>query len=189
MLVLASASPRRLELLRQIGIEPGRIEHPEIDETLKNGELPPALALRLGIAKAKAIAARFPNDVVLGADTTVAVGRRNLPKAEHEATARACLQLMSGRRHRVHTGVTVIAPGKPPRSRLVTTTVLVKRLTTAEIEAYIASSEWRGKAGGYAIQGRFAALVKGIHGSYANVVGLPLAETAAMIAAAGYRVP
>ena len=180
-LVLASASPRRLELLRQIGIVPDRIEHPEIDETPKKGELPPALALRLGLAKAAAIAARFPDDVVLAADTTVAVGRRNLPMAEDEATARKCLALLSGRRHRVHTGVAVAAAGKT-RSRLVTTAVSVKRLTAAEMDAYIASGEWQGKSGGYAIQGRFAALVKSINGSYSNVVGLPLHETAALLA-------
>ncbi|MBM3507520.1 MAG: septum formation protein Maf [Alphaproteobacteria bacterium] len=182
-LVLASASPRRIELLRQIGIEPDRVEHPAVDETPAKGELPPALALRLGIAKAEAVAARFPDDVVLGADTTVAVGRRNLPKADDEPTARRCLDLLSGRRHRVHTGIAVVFGGAT-RSRLVTTIVVVKRVTPAEVDAYLASGEWRGKAGGYAIQGRFAALVKGIHGSYSNVVGLPLAETAALLGTA-----
>ncbi len=184
-LVLASASPRRLDLLRQIGIVPDAVDPAAIDETPGKTELPNALAARLGLEKARAAAARHPDAIVIGADTTVAVGRRNLPKAEDEATARKCLELMSGRRHRVHTGVTVIARGVE-RSRLVTTMVSVKRMTPFEIDTYLASREWDGKAGGYAIQGRFAAMVKSINGSYSNIVGLPLHETSTLLAAQGY---
>lgn len=184
-LVLASASPRRLDLMAQIGLRPDAIVHPEVDETPRKGELPRDLALRLAQAKARAGAAAHPDAVVLGADTTVAVGRRNLPKADDEATARRCLELMSGRRHRVHTGVAVERPGGVPRARLVSTVVSVKRLTEQEIAAYLASGEWRGKAGGYAIQGRFAMLVSSINGSYSNIVGLPLFETAALLRGAG----
>ncbi len=184
-LVLASASPRRLDLLAQIGLKPDAIVYPDVDETPRKGELPRDLALRLAEAKARAGAAAHPDAVVLGADTTVAVGRRNLPKAEDEATARKCLALMSGRRHRVHTGVAVGMPGGALRSRLASTVVSVKRLTEQEIAAYLASGEWRGKAGGYAIQGRFAMLVSSINGSYSNIVGLPLFETAALLRGAG----
>ena len=184
-LVLASASPRRLDLLAQIGLKPDAIVYPDVDETPRKGELPRDLALRLAEAKARAGAAAHPDAVVLGADTTVAVGRRNLPKAEDEATARKCLALMSGRRHRVHTGVAVGMPGGALRSRLASTVVSVKRLTEQEIAAYLASGEWRGKAGGYAIQGRFAMLVPSINGSYSNIVGLPLFETAALLRGAG----
>ena len=184
-LVLASASPRRLDLLAQIGLKPDAIVYPDVDETPRKGELPRDLALRLAEAKARAGAAAHPDAVVLGADTTVAVGRRNLPKAEDEATARKCLALMSGRRHRVHTGVAVGMPGGALRSRLASTVVSVKRLTEQEIAAYLASGEWRGKAGGYAIQGRFAMLVSSINGSYSNIVGLPLFETAAHLRGAG----
>ncbi|MSP21093.1 MAG: septum formation protein Maf [Alphaproteobacteria bacterium] len=186
-LVLASASPRRLELLRQIGIVPDAVDPAAIDESPRKAEVPHELAARLALAKAHAAAARHPDAIVLAADTTVGVGRRNLPKAEDEATARKCLELMSGRRHRVHTGVTVIAGGRV-RSRLVSTTVSVKRLTPDEIAAYLASGEWDGKAGGYAIQGRFAALVKSINGSYSNVVGLPLYETATLLESASLAV-
>jgi len=184
-LVLASASPRRLDLLAQIGLKPDAIVHPEVDETPRKGELPRDLALRLAQAKARAGAAAHPDAAVLAADTTVSVGRRNLPKADDEATARRCLELMSGRRHRVHTGVAVGIPDSVLRSRLVSTVVSVKRLTEQEIAAYLASGEWRGKAGGYAIQGRFAMFVSSINGSYSNIVGLPLFETAALLRAAG----
>jgi septum formation protein len=185
-LVLASASPRRLDLLAQIGLTPDAIVHPDVDETPHKGELPRDLALRLAEAKARAGSGIHADCLVLGADTTVAVGRRNLPKAEDEDIARRCLALISGRRHRVHTGVAIAPPGGVLRSRVVTTVVSVKRLTEQEIAAYLASGEWRGKAGGYAIQGRFAALVSSINGSYSNVVGLPLHETAALLAGAGF---
>jgi septum formation protein len=184
-LVLASASPRRLELLKQIGLRPSRIDPAELDETPLPRELPAAHALRLARAKAEAVAARHPDALVLAADTVVACGRRILPKGTDQATARKCLALLSGRRHRVLGGVAVIAPGKPVKTRLVTTTVAFKRLTDAEIAAYLAAGEWEGKAGAYAIQGRAALFVRFLSGSYSNVVGLPLFETAAMLDAAG----
>jgi septum formation protein len=186
-LVLASASPRRLELLRQIGIAPDRIDPPEIDETPLPRELPVTHARRLAEAKARAVAARHPGAFVLAADTVVACGRRILPKAVDEATARACLALLSGRRHRVLGGICLVGPDGRRRARLVTTAVTFKRLSAAEIDAYVAAGEWHGKAGGYAIQGRAAMLVSALNGSYSNVVGLPLHETAALLAGAGYR--
>lgn len=185
-LVLASASPRRLELLKQIGLKPDRVDPASLDEMPSPRELPAAHALRLAREKAKAVAARHPDAVVLAADTVVACGRRILPKGTDEATARRCLTLLSGRRHRVIGGVAVIAPGMPAKTRLVTTTVAFKRLTDAEIEAYLASEEWRDKAGAYAIQGRAALFVRFLSGSYSNVVGLPLFETVALLRAAGY---
>lgn len=185
-LVLASASPRRLELLKQIGLAPARVDPAELDETPLPRELPAAHALRLARAKAEAVAARHPGAVVLAADTVVACGRRILPKGADEATARRCLSLLSGRRHRVLGGVAVAAPGGEVRTRLVTTIVVFKRLTEAEVDAYLASGEWRDKAGAYAIQGRAARFVRFLSGSYSNVVGLPLYETAAMLGAAGY---
>lgn len=186
-LVLASASPRRLELLRQIGIEPQAVDPPEVDETPYPRELPVAHARRLAEAKAREVAGRHPGEFVLAADTVVACGRRILPKAEDEATARSCLALLSGRRHRVLGGVGLICADGRYLHRLVTTTVAFKRLTGAEIDAYVAAGEWHGKAGGYAIQGRAAALVSWISGSYSNVVGLPLFEVAALLDGAGLR--
>ena len=186
-LVLASASPRRLELLRQVGIEPGVVESAEIDETPLKRELPRDHAARLAAAKAEAVAARHPGAFVLAADTVVALGRRILPKAEDAAAAGRCLALLSGRRHRVLGGVAVIAPDGRRAARLVATAVKVKRLTDLEIAAYLASGEWRGKAGGYAIQGRAAAFIPWINGSYPNVVGLPLAETVALLTGLGWR--
>ena len=185
-LVLASASPRRLELLKQIGLVPDRVDPASLDETPMPRELPAAHASRLAREKAEAVAARHPGAVVLAADTVVACGRRILSKSTDETTARKCLSLLSGRRHRVIGGVAVIAPGKGAKVRLVTTTVAFKRLTDAEIEAYLASGEWRDKAGAYAIQGRAALFVRFLSGSYSNVVGLPLFETAALLQAAGY---
>ncbi len=174
-LILASASPRRLDLLRQIGIEPAGVAPTAIDETPGRGELPRALAARLAAEKADAAATAAPDGaVVLAADTVVALGRRALPKAEDEATARACLALLSGRRHKVHGGITAIGPDGAARHRLITTAVAFKRLTDAEIERYIASGDWHGKAGGYGIQGRAAAFVRLVNGSYSNVVGLDL---------------
>ena len=186
-LVLASASPRRLALLRQIGFEPAVVDPAGIDETPLPGELPPAHAARLARAKAEAVARRHPGAFILAADTVVACGRRILPKPEDEATARACLTLLSGRRHRVIGGVVVIAPDGAAAARLVTSRVAFKRLSEAEIAAYLAGGEWHGKAGGYAIQGRAAALVRWLEGSYSHVVGLPLYETAQLLAGRGYR--
>jgi septum formation protein len=180
-LILASASPRRLDLLRQVGIEPAAIDPAHIDETPRPHEQPRAYALRMAEAKWDAVAPRHAGAVVLAADSVVAVGRRILPKAETEAEARRCLALLSGRRHRVVGGVAAGRSGSKPRTRLVETVVRFKRLTPGEIDAYIASGEWRGKAGGYAIQGRAAAFVAFISGSYSNVVGLPLFETMALL--------
>ncbi len=186
-LVLASASPRRLALLRQIGLEPA-VEPADVDETPKRTELPVKLAARLAAAKAQAVAARRTDAYVLAADTVVGVGRRILPKAETVEQARACLVLLSGRRHRVVTGVEVVAPGGKAVRRLVTTAVRFKRLSDAELDAYLATGEWQGKAGGYAIQGHAAKFVADINGSYSNVVGLPLFETAGLLAGLGFPV-
>ena len=183
--VLASASPRRLDLLRQIGIEPDQIDPAEIAETPHPREIPRDLAARLAGEKAAAVARRHPGAVVLGADTVVACGRRVLPKAEDEAAARACLEQLSGRRHRVLGGLCIIAADGAVHQRLVVTTVRFKRLSGGEIDGYLATGDWRGKAGGYAIQGPAAAFVPWINGSYSNVVGLPLSETAALLSALG----
>ena len=189
VLVLASASPRRLELLRQIGIVPDEVDPAEIDETPLPGELPPGHALRLAEAKARAVSPRHPGAFVLAADTVVACGRRILPKAEDAATARTCLTLLSGRRHRVHGGIAVISPTRGIARRRVLSQVAFKRLSETELQAYLDSGEWQGKAGGYAIQGKAAALIPWISGSYSNVVGLPLYETAQLLVGRGYRVP
>lgn len=186
-LVLASASPRRLELLRQIGIVPDRVDPADIDETPARGELPAPHVVRLAEAKARAVQPRHPGSFVLAADTVVACGRRILPKAEDEKTARACLALLSGRRHRVYGGVALITPAGDIAIRRVVSQVGFKRLSEPELNAYLASGEWRGKAGGYAVQGRAAALISWISGSYSNVVGLPLFETAQLLAGRGYR--
>jgi septum formation protein len=183
-LILASASPRRLDLLARIGVVPDAVAPAAIDETPFTNELPARHAERLAAAKAAAVAE--PGALVLGADTVVAAGRRILPKAEDEATARRCLELLSGRRHRVHSAVTVIDAEGRARHRLSTTIVTFKRLTEQEIGAYLASGEWRGKAGGYAIQGRAEAFVRFLSGSHSGVVGLPLFETRALLVSAGY---
>lgn len=183
--MLASASPRRLDLLAGIGIAPDAVDPAAVDETPGKAELPRDHAARLAGEKAAAVRARHPDAVVLAADTVVALGRRILPKAEDEATARRCLTMLSGRRHKVIGGVTVIGVDGTEWRRLVTTSVKFKRLDIAEIEAYIASGEWDGKAGGYAIQGRAAALIPWIEGSWSNVVGLPLYETAQLLRNAG----
>ncbi len=193
-LVLASASPRRLDLLGRIGIEPDLVEPADIDETPGVRELPAGYARRMARAKADAVAPGHPGAFILAADTVVALGRRILPKAEDEATARTCLELLSGRRHRVYGAISVIAPEGPraerPRAeRLVVTLVSVKRLHPKEIQSYLLAGEWRGKAGGYAIQGRAAAFIPAINGSYPNVVGLPLAESAALLGGLGYPLP
>ncbi len=188
-LVLASASPRRLALLRQAGIEPDAILPADLDETPRPRELPADYVRRVARDKAAAVAPQHGDAFVLAADTVVALGRRILPKAEDEATARDCLGRLSGRRHRVLGAVVVVAPDGRRAERLVTTTVTFKRLTAAEIAAYVASGEWRGKAGGYAIQGRAAAFIPRINGSYPNVVGLPLTETLALLTGLGYIRP
>ncbi len=187
LLVLASASPRRLDLLRQIGIAPDWVDPADIDETPRKGELPAAHVVRLAEAKARAVQPRHPGAFILAADTVVACGRRILPKAEDEATARACLKLLSGRRHRVYGGVAVMTPSGEMAIRRVVSQVAFKRLSEPELEAYLASREWHGKAGGYAIQGGAASLIPWISGSYSNVVGLPLFETAQLLAGRGYR--
>lgn len=186
LLILASASPRREALLRQIGLVPDLIDAADINETPKHSELPAKLALRLANAKANMIAPRHGDVFVVAADTVVACGRRILQKPADNKAALACLSLLSGRRHRVHTGLSVIAPDGRSRSRLVTTVVSFKRLSMAERKAYLLSGEWRGKAGGYAIQGAAAAFVKRFNGSYTNVVGLPLYETVALLNGLGY---
>jgi septum formation protein len=189
-LVLASASPRRAALLAQIGITPDEVVASDIDETPRKSETPRALALRLAREKAEAVKA--DDAIVLAADTVVAVGRRVLPKAETESEARRCLDFLSGRSHRVYTAVALRTAGFQPeggqdaggpsvRTRLAEARVTFKRLSHAEIEAYIASGEWLGKAGGYAIQGLAARHVTHIIGSYSAIVGLPLYETASLI--------
>lgn len=185
-LVLASASPRRLALLRQIGLEVAEVAPADIDETPRARELPAAYARRMAAAKAEAVLPRHADAFLIAADTVVAVGRRILPKAEDDESARHCLRLLSGRRHRVLGAVVVAAPHGRRAARLVTTTVAVRRLSAADMEAYLESEEWRGKAGGYAIQGRAAAFIPWIRGSYANVVGLPVAEVAAMLDGLGF---
>ncbi len=185
-LVLASASPRRRELLAQLGLEPDAIDPAVVDESPARHELPRSMARRLAQAKAAAVALRHPRSFVIAADTVVACGRRILPKAESEAEARACLELLSGRRHRVWGGIAVAAPGGRMASDVVCTVVAFKRLTDAEIGSYLAGGEWHGKAGGYAIQGRAAAFIRHIEGSYSNVVGLPLFETTMLLRGLGF---
>lgn len=186
-LVLASASPRRLDLLRQIGLVPDVVDPADIDESPLPRELPVQHAARLALAKAEAVAARHAGAYVLAADTVVACGRRILPKAETESQARTCLALLSGRRHRVYGGVVLLVPESGRRvERLVRTDVTFKPLSDEETESYIASGEWHGKAGGYAIQGRAAAFVRWVGGSYSNVVGLPLFEVAGMLRGTGF---
>jgi len=184
-LILASASPRRLDLLARIGVVPDAVVPAEVDESVPKGELPRAHALRLARAKAETVAEAHAGALVLAADTVVAVGRRILPKVEDEATLRACMALLSGRRHRVLTGVALASPGGV-RVKLVETMIAMKRLSAEEIDFYAAHGEWRGKAGGYALQGYGEVYVRHIAGSYSNVVGLPLAETRVMLKAAGY---
>jgi septum formation protein len=186
--VLASASPRRLALLKQAGLEPSVVIAPEVDETLRKGELPRAYALRVAIAKMEAVAAKEWGSFVLAADTVVAVGRRILPKADADEEVARCLKLLSGRRHVVLTALVLKPPGKPMRTRVVATRVAFKVLSKREIDAYVASGEGTGKAGGYAVQGRAEAFVCWINGSYSNVVGLPLYETLALLEGSGWRI-
>jgi len=188
-LVLASASPRRVSLLRQIGIAPAAVAPADIDETPRPRELPPAYAKRVAAAKAAAVASAWPGAFVLAADTVVALGRRILPKAEDAATAKHCLLRLSGRRHRVLGAVVLIAPDGSLTQRLITSQVFFKRLSTVEVDAYLASGEWHGKAGGYAIQGLAAGFIPKIIGSYSNIVGLPLMETRLLLEGQGWRAP
>jgi septum formation protein len=185
-LVLASASPRRLELLAQIGVTPSLIDPADIDEAPLAAETGRLLALRLARAKAAAVAARHPDAFVLAADTVVTVGRRLLGKPQDEADAARMLALLSGRAHRVLTAVAVAAPGGRAGARLSETRLHFKRLTAAEAAAYLASGEWSGKAGAYGIQGRAGAFVIDLNGSYTGVVGLPLYETRALLGGLGY---
>jgi septum formation protein len=193
-LVLASGSPRRLSLINQVGIEPDALRPADIDETPNRGELPRAHANRLAKAKAEAALAAVQRDeeltgaYILAADTVVAVGRRILPKAELIDDAQQCLRLLSGRNHQVYTAVCLVTPKGVFRQRLVETRVRLKRLSNDEIEAYLASGEWQGKAGGYAVQGLAGAFIVKIVGSYSNVVGLPLYETVTLLAGEGYPV-
>ncbi|MEO6152684.1 MAG: Maf family nucleotide pyrophosphatase [Croceibacterium sp.] len=185
-LVLASASPRRLALLARLGVEPVRVVHANIDETALKGEVPRDYAVRMARGKAHAAADR--EALVLAGDTVVAVGRRILPKAEDEATARHCLELLSGRRHRVYSAIALLTPDGTLRERLSETQVRFKRLCDEDIHAYLAGGEWRGKAGGYAIQGSAEGLIAWMGGSHSGVVGLPLFETRALLKAAGLPV-
>jgi nucleoside triphosphate pyrophosphatase len=193
-LVLASGSPRRLSLINQAGVEPDSLEPAEIDETPERGELPRTLSVRL--AREKALKAqeriRTREDLkgafILAADTVVAVGRRIMPKPELLEEAASCLRLLSGRTHRVYSGVCLVTPNDSVKTRLVETRVRFKRLSDQDIESYLASGEWRNKAGGYAIQGLAGTFVVKLVGSYSNVVGLPLYETVALLAGEGYPV-
>ncbi len=185
-LILASASPRRRDLLAQVGLVPDEIDPAEIDETAGKSELPGPLARRLAEDKAVAVADRHRDAFVLGADTVVGVGRRIVGKPRDADEARRFLELLSGRRHRVYGGICAVAPDGRRTTRLVTTVVRFKRLSRAEIDAYLATGEWQGKAGAYAIQGHAAAFIPAINGSYTNVVGLDVAAVAAMLAGLGY---
>jgi len=194
-LVLASGSPRRLALINQAGVEPDSLEPAEIDETPERGELPRTLAVRLAREKAlkaqERIRARedLKGAFILAADTAVAVGRRIMPKPELLEEAASCLRLLSGRTHRVYSGVCLVTPNDSVKTRLVETRVRFKRLSDQDIESYLASGEWRNKAGGYAIQGLAGTFVVKLVGSYTNVVGLPLYESIALLAGEGYPVP
>ena len=185
--VLASASPRRRELLAQVALSPDAVDAAEIDETPLARELPRRHALRLAEAKARTVATRHPGAFILGADTVVACGRRILPQALDVETARRCLMMLSGRRHRVFGGITVIGPDGSLATRCAESVVTFRRLERAELDEYLASGDWKGKAGGYAIQGLAARFVRFIGGSYSNVVGLPLFETVVLLAGRGYE--
>jgi septum formation protein len=193
-LVLASASPRRLQLLQQVGIEPDALMPADIDETPLRNELPRSLAARLSAEKAKTALKvvdtrpELSGSYLLSADTVVAVGRRILPKCEISDEAGDCLRLLSGRQHRVYTALTIISPRTGERRRLVETRVRFKRLSATDIDAYLATGEWRGKAGGYAIQGLAGAFVVRLVGSYSSVVGLPLYEAMSLLAGEGYPI-
>ena len=183
-LVLASSSPRRLELLGRIGVTPDAVTPADIDETPRRNELPAPYAVRMAAEKAAAVP--VAGSLVLAADTVVAAGRRILPKTDDEAEARQTLTLLSGRRHIVLSAITLVDAEGRLRHRLSTSLVTFKRFDAAELEAYLASGEWRGKAGGYAIQGRAEALIRAMSGSYSGIMGLPLYETRVLLRAAGY---
>lgn len=185
--VLASASPRRADLVRQIGLTPDGTDPADIDETPRRQERPRPYAVRMAAEKAQVVAARRPGCWVLAADTVVACGLRILPKTETPAEAQRCLGLLSGRRHQVIGGIALIAPDGSIRTRSVVTRVEMKRLEPREVATYLRSGEWQGKAGGYAIQGLAAAYITFVNGSYSNVVGLPLAETYGLLTGAGFR--
>jgi len=193
-LVLASGSPRRLQLLEQIGVEPDQLLPMSVDETPKKSELPRNLAKRLARQKAEAAIEALRRDeglasaLILTADTVVGVGRRCLPKTEQIEEAATCLRLLSGRSHRVYTSLCLVTQKRQIRQRLVETRVRFKRLSREDIDSYIASGEWRGKAGGYAIQGYAGAFVVKLNGSYTNIVGLPLYETMNLLIGAGYPI-
>jgi septum formation protein len=193
-LILASASPRRLQLLEQIGVAPDQMIPSDIDETPQRLEAPRSLATRLAREKAEAAAkvlrlkGEEENTLILAADTVVAVGRRILPKPELVDEAAACLRLLSGRNHKVFTGVCVITPNRARRERLIETRVRFKRLSREDFDAYLATGEWRGKAGGYAIQGKAGAFVVKLIGSPSNVIGLPLHETLNLLNGEGFPV-
>lgn len=185
-LILASASPRRRDLLGQIGVVPDAVDPADIDEAPRKAERPDAYAARVAAEKGALVALRHPGALILSGDTVVAAGRRILPKTESADEARQCLALLSGRRHRVWSAITLIDGEGRARHRLSANVVIFKRLDRAEIDAYIASDEWRGKAGGYAIQGRAAGLIRAIQGSHSAIMGLPLYETRTLLKAAGY---
>jgi len=187
-LVLASASPRRQELLLQIGITPDIIDPADIPETAQRGESPHVLAQRLADEKAAHVAARHSSNYVLAADTVVAVGRRALGKADNKADAKTYLALLSGRKHRVHTGLSLALPNGRQLSRTITSHVTFKHLDVSDINNYIASGEWQGKAGAYAIQGLGSLFVRNLQGSYSNVVGLPLYELANLLSGNGFNI-
>ena len=186
-LILASASPRRVQLLGQVGIKPSEVIPADIDETPQGKELPRDLAKRLALEKARAVRKAHQDSYILAADTVVSAGRRILPKTESVEEARACLTMLSGRRHHVYGGIALITPEGKEISRLCDTTVQFKRLHPSEIDLYLANGEWNGVAGGYAIQGLAAAFVKFIRGSYSNVVGLSLYDTMQMLSGNGFN--
>jgi septum formation protein len=188
-LVLGSASPRRLQLLAQVGVTPDLVDPADIDETVRKDETPRLLVKRLAGEKAAAVAARHPDAFVLGADTIVAVGTRVLGKPEDETDARRMLKLLSGRSHKVLTGVAVIAPGGKTASRVVESRIAFKRLTQAETDSFIASRDWDDAAGGYKIHQRAGAFVTSLQGSFTGVVGLPLYETLALLTGLGWKQP
>lgn len=183
--ILASASPRRVELLARLGLVADAIDPADIDESARKGELPHLYAKRMATEKAAVVAARHPGGVVLAADTVVAAGRRILPKAEDAQQARDCLTLLSGRRHRVLSAICVVDAAGVARTRLSTTVLTFKRLSADEVDRYIAGGEWQGKAGGYAIQGLAESYVKQLAGSHSGVIGLPLFEARALLNTAG----
>lgn len=185
-LVLASSSPRRLELLRQIALVPDIIASPDVDETQIKNEKPAELALRLAVSKAETVFAKHTDAFVIGGDTVVACGRRMLPKCADEAEVARCLTFLSGRRHSVYGGLCVLGPNGKRATRVVETAVTFRRLHADDIKAYAACGEGVGKAGGYAIQGRAAVFIKSINGSPSNVIGLPLGETAQLLYGLGY---